>query len=73
MDMQKAITVLGINRTKAGDLSPMVKALSLFGGLMNSAEDNQRLEAAKFVLAHWDAYSTACNAARDAKFNRRRA
>jgi hypothetical protein len=32
------------------ELRHMVKALQLFGGFLNSPEDNQRLKAAKVVL-----------------------
>jgi hypothetical protein len=58
MSMQRAVEVLGINRTRAGDLREMVKALSLHPWL-NSAEENERREAAQFVLRRWGAYQAA--------------
>lgn len=67
MDMNTAISILGINRTKDMDLRPMVKALSMMSA-MNTPEENRRLEAAKFVLRRWSAYQTACNKARDRLF-----
>lgn len=70
MDMPRAVEILGINRTKAGDLSPMVRALNMHA-FLNTPEENERLEAAQFVLRRWSAYQDACNAARDLKFRRR--
>ena len=69
MDIENAIEILGINRTKAGDLQPMVRALSLCGWL-NTAEDNERLEAARHVLRRWSVYQEACNKARDLRIRR---
>lgn len=64
MDIPTAIKVLGINRTRDGDLRPMVKALKMLRAL-NTAEEETRLAAAEYVLKRWNAYQDACNAARD--------
>lgn len=69
MDMNRAVEVLGINRTREGDLKPMVKALGFMAAL-NTAEENERREAAQFVIRRWPAYQAVCNAARDAKVRR---
>lgn len=66
MNMERAVEVLGINRTREGDLKPMTKALGMMS-FLNTAEDNERLDAAKFVLRRWPAYQAACNAARNAR------
>lgn len=66
MTMERAIEVLGINRTREGDLRPMVKALGFFAAF-NTAEENERRDAAQFVIRRWPAYQAACNAARDAR------
>lgn len=65
MTMDKAIEILGINRTRNGDLLPMIRALELLGGFFNSVQENERLKAARFVTRHWQAYQAACNAYRD--------
>lgn len=70
MTMDKAVEVLGINRTRDGDLKPMVRALKLHPWL-NTAAEKARLEAAQYVLRRWDAYQAACNAARALKTGRR--
>lgn len=64
MDMKIALNVLGMNRTRDGDLRPMVKALKMLRAL-NTAEEETRLVTAEYVLRHWDAYQDACTAARD--------
>jgi hypothetical protein len=66
MTMDRAVEVLGINRTREGDLAPMIKALGMMP-FLNTAEDNERREAAQFVTRRWPAYQAACNAARDLK------
>ena len=66
MDMDRAIQILGINRTRANDLSPMVKALGMHPWL-NTPEDSQRREAAQFVLRRWRQYQNECNRRRDLK------
>ncbi len=60
MDMETAIAILGINRTRDNDLRPMVKALELFSSL-NTPAEVERLEAAKYVLRRWKAYQGECN------------
>ena len=69
MDMQTAVSILGINRTKDGDLREMVKALGMMSYL-NTEEDNQRRAAAQYVLKRWPQYQTECNRQRDLKFKR---
>jgi hypothetical protein len=60
MNMERAVEILGINRTQDGDLRPMVVALKVFSAL-NTPEENERLEAAQYVLRRWTAYQDACN------------
>lgn len=69
MDAKQAADILGINRTKTGDLAPMVKALS-FHAFANTAEENQRRDAAQWALKNWRAYQDECSARRDAKGRR---
>jgi hypothetical protein len=64
MDMNTAIKVLGINRTRDNDLRPMVKALELFS-VLNTPDEVERLEAAKYVLRRWKTYQAECNIRRD--------
>jgi hypothetical protein len=66
MDIQTAAKILGTNHTKDGDLKPMVKALELFS-ILNTEEENLRLEAAKFVLRRWEKYQEYCNESRNLK------
>lgn len=66
MTMERAIEILGINRTRNGDLREMVKALGLHSWL-NTPEETERRAAGQFVLRRWDAYQAACNEARNAK------
>jgi hypothetical protein len=54
---------LGINRTRDGDLRPMVTALGLIP-MMNTAEEDRRLVVAKWALRNWSAYQAECNARR---------
>lgn len=70
MTLEQAIDILGINRTRQGDIAPMVKALS-FGEAWNSKEDNERLAAGRFMLRRWAQYQTECNKRRDSRFARR--
>ena len=60
INLDRAIDILGINRSRRHDLEPMVKALQLHDWL-NTPEDEERLAAAKFVLRHWTAYTIECN------------
>ena len=48
MTLDQAKQILG-NRAEF-ELRHMVKALQVFGGFLNTPEDNQRLEAARIVL-----------------------
>ncbi|MGH6631515.1 MAG: hypothetical protein ACREB3_17435 [Burkholderiales bacterium] len=60
MNMQTAIEILGINRRQTGDLRETVMALG-FHSWLNTAEDTERREAAKYVLRRWPAYQAECN------------
>ena len=64
MDMETAIAILGINRTRDNDLRPMVKALELFS-VLNTPDEVKRFEAAKYVLRRWKTYQAECNLRRD--------
>ena len=64
MDMDTAISILGINRTRDNDLQPMVKALELFS-VLNTPEEVRSLQAAKYVLRRWKTYQAECNLRRD--------
>lgn len=67
MCMDRAIAILGINRTRNNDLRPMVKALGLFSWL-NTPQQNERLAAGRYVLKNWAAYTEECNRRRDLKW-----
>ena len=60
MTAAEAAAILGINRRRDGDLREMVRALELWRWL-NTAEDEQRLAAAKWALANWHEYQMECN------------
>lgn len=64
MNMDRAIEILGINRTKNMDLVPMVKALGMMS-FLNTNEENERRAAGQYVLRRWDAYQAECNARRN--------
>lgn len=64
MTLDRAIEVLGINRTRDGDLRPMVRALGLMP-FLNTAEDDERRAAAQYVLRRWNAYQAECGRRRD--------
>jgi hypothetical protein len=66
MDIQTAAKILGINRTRNHDLKPMVKALEMFS-FHNTSDENDRLNAAKFVLRNWKEYQEYCNEKRNLK------
>jgi hypothetical protein len=66
MDMDRAISILGINRTRNCDLAPMATALGLHSCLNTQAE-NERRAAANYVLRRWRAYQQECNRRRDLK------
>lgn len=64
MDMDRAISILGINRTRTGDLAPMAKALGIHFWLNTEAEDERRA-AVNYVLRRWRTYQQECNRRRD--------
>ena len=64
MDMNRAISALGINRARY-EVQNMALAL-VFGSYLNTEAERERLEAANFVLKCWKAYCKACNEARGA-------
>jgi hypothetical protein len=64
MDMETAIAILGINRTRDNDLRPMVNALELFS-VLNTPEEVEKLDAAKYVLRRWKTYQAECNIRRN--------
>ena len=66
MTMDRAVEILGTNRTREGDLKPMVKALGFMAAFNTSAE-NERREAAQYVIRRWAEYQAVCNAARDVR------
>ena len=68
MDIQTAAKILGTNRTKDGDIKPMVKALETFS-VLNTEEENLRLEAGKYVIHNWKKYQEFCNISRNLKRN----
>jgi len=65
MTIERAIALLGINRTRDGDLRPMVRALGLYPWL-NTPEMTERRLAAQYVLRRWKAYQSECNRLRNA-------
>ena len=69
MDMQRAIEILGINNTK-GPLQNMVRALSMMAW-RNTPAENERRQAAGYVLRRWSAYQKECNDARSSPLSRR--
>ena len=62
-ELKHAARVLGINRTRDGDLRPMVHALRLLP-LMNTPQENERLDAAVYAMRHWTAYQNLCGRVR---------
>jgi hypothetical protein len=56
VNAQEAADILGVNR-RHGDLREMVRALFPW---FNSAEDENRREAARWALAHWTEYQAEC-------------
>ncbi|QIV65906.1 hypothetical protein Cp1R7AA1_012 [Mesorhizobium phage Cp1R7A-A1] len=61
--LRQAARVLGLSRTRDGDLRPMVHALKLFPA-MNTAEENARLDAAVYAMRHWREYQNLCGRVR---------
>jgi len=59
VNTQEAADILGVNRRRHGDLREMLRALTLYPWL-NTAEDEQRRVAARWVLIHWKEYQDEC-------------
>ena len=59
MNAQEAADILGVNRRRHGDLLEMLRALTLYPWL-NTAEDEKRRVAARWVLTHWKEYQDEC-------------
>ncbi len=66
MNMDRAISILGINRTRDNDLRLMVKALGLMTWL-NTPEDWDRHRAGQYVLRRWSRYTAECNRRRSSR------
>ena len=66
MTMDKAVEILGTNRTRSGDLTPMIRALGMFP-FLNTPQETERREAAQYLVRRWSAYQNVCYAARDAR------
>jgi hypothetical protein len=61
--LKQAARVLGLTRTRDGDLRPMVHALKLIPS-MNTAEENERLAAAVYAMRHWREFQNLCGRVR---------
>jgi hypothetical protein len=61
--LRSAARVLGLSRTRDGDLRPMVHALKLIP-TMNTPEENERLDAAVYAMRHWREYQNLCGRVR---------
>ena len=59
MNAQEATDILGVNRRRHGDLLEMLRALTLYPWL-NTAEDEKRRVAVRWVLTHWKEYQDEC-------------
>src|SRR5215831_12693509 len=59
MNAQEAADILGVNRRRHGDLLEMLRALTLYPWL-NTAEDEKRRVAVRWVLTHWKEYQDEC-------------
>lgn len=70
MTLNEAVDLLGINRTKDGDIRQMVRALSLVE-FMNTDEENRQLAAGRYVLRRWPQYQAECNLRRDLRQHKR--
>ena len=65
MNAQEATDILGVNRRRHGDLLEMLRALTLYPWL-NTAEDEKRRVAVRWVLTHWKEYQDECARRREA-------
>jgi hypothetical protein len=71
MNAQEAADILGVNRRRHGDLLVMLRALTLYPWL-NTAEDEKRRVAVRWVLTHWKKYQEECARRREAPPTRAR-
>ena len=71
MNAQEATDILGVNRRRHGDLLEMLRALTLYPWL-NTAEDEKRRVAVRWVLTHWKEYQDECARRREAPPSRAR-
>jgi hypothetical protein len=69
MNAEIAYRYIGSANAQEPYLSNMIRALGLFSW-NNTAEENARLEAAKWVKRNRKAYAAHCQAMRDARFSR---
>ena len=65
MNAQEAADILGVNRRRHGDLLEMLRALTPYPWL-NTAEDEKRRVAVRWVLTHWKEYQDECARRREA-------
>lgn len=65
MDMNKAINIFGIHRTK-DEIENTVAALKLFTSL-NTPEENEKLEAGEYVLENWRTFQSETARRRNTK------
>ena len=68
MTMEEACRIVGYNAERYATRN-MTKALKKLR-LMNTEEQETRLQAGLFVLRRWKKYQQACNEYRDNKFRR---
>jgi hypothetical protein len=71
MNAQEAADILGVNRRRHGDLLEMLRAFTLYPWL-NTAEDERRRVATRWVLTHWQEYQDECARRREAPPTRAR-
>ena len=70
MNMEKACRIVGYNAERYA-IRKMTEALQMFR-LMNTEEEETRLQAGFFVLRRWKKYQQACNEYRDNSYEKRR-
>ena len=68
MTMDEACRIVGYNAPQYA-IRKMTEALQMFR-LMNTEEEETRLQAGLFVLRRWKKYQQACSDYRDNKFRR---
>jgi hypothetical protein len=59
MNSTTAVNILGINRQRDNDLRPMIMALNSHSWL-NTPEETERLQAARWALRNWVDYQVEC-------------